>query len=794
MDEQEVNVGQTFDDVVSYFRSRKGKYVVNSIIGLIFVTSLYLFSRVNYELFHSITAMIVIFITASVFLIIWNGRHQLDNQYYLFIGIAFLFFAFFNFLHMLGNKGMGVFPGFDNLGPTFYIIGGYILGISFLVAPIFLKRRLWTALVFAVYALLSTVILLSIFFWKNFPATYIEGSGLTRFKIISDYVVVVLLIGAIGLLWLNRKAFDAKIWRLLVSSLIVSILTGLEFTLYSDPFGIINAGGHFLQIAAYYLVFLAFIDTGLVRPQELLFRNLTQSNMAVMKLNARLAKVNSDLNASMAELNEKDLKLGESERKASSLIQYAPAAIFEMDIHERKFTIVNEALCQLCGYSRDELYTMDPLSLLDEMDGQAFFERVMTQMAGARPKEDFECKVRKKDGSAIYVALNFTSVDAAAGTALVIAHDINAARLHEDQLRESEQRFRTLSDTSPIGVSVASHDGIILYTNHTYDNLLGYEHEELIGTRAVNLYWNPEERAAWVSKVQSDGSIRNAELQLKSKDNKPVWVLINAAPISYGGAPALMGTALDISDRRKADDELKRNTAALEISNQELESFAYSLTHDLRAPLRALDGFSQAILDDYGDKLDATGNEFLARIRLAAQNMAQITEDMLKLSKVIRSDLHWEQVNLSDMVAEICEGLHNSEPERKMAIKIAPDVIVQGDPSLLHVALYNLVENAWKFSAKSAQAAIEFATSRDGGSDIYMLKDNGIGFDMKYADKLFQPFQRLHAYADYPGHGIGLATVQRVINRHGGKIWLNSEKGQGTTIYFTLGNSQGGQT
>jgi len=789
MNEIEWNPDQPFSEVGnSYYRNSKRKYLINSIIGIALMISLYVMSYNNYSLFHSITDMIIVLIAASVFIIIWIGRHRLDNHFYLFIGIAFLFYALFNFLHLIGNKGMGVFPEFGNLGPTFYIISRYILSISFLLAPIFLKKKLNVILVFIIYALVSTVFLLSIFYWQNFPVSYIEGVGLTRFKIISDYVAAVLLIGAVGLLLHNRSSFDARVLRLILFSLIGSIITGIAFTLYSDPFGIINAMGHFLQIAAFYLVFLAFVDTGLAKPQDLLYRNLKQSNMAILQLNTELAKVNSDLIDKIAELKKKDLALKESEAQANSLIKYAPTAIFEFDIKMMRFSSVNEAMCRMCGYSREELYDLNPMSLLSEDDSQVLLDSIKLQRAGEATQEAIECKVRKKDGSTIYVALKFSFVDDSSETVFVIGHDITARRIYEDQLRESEERFRTLSDTSPVGVKVTSYEGVIIYANHTFEALLGYDHAWLIGSKETDLYWVPEDRNNWINQLKNNGFIRNIELRLKRKDGMPVWVLVNASLISYGGTPAIMETMQDISDRKTADEELKRYAAELEVSNKELETFAYALSHDLRAPLRVMDGFSQVILDDYGDNLDATGSEYLSRIRGAAQSMAQIIDDMLKLSKVIRNDLSWETVNLSDMASAIVKGLSEQEPERKTAIKIAPDIIARGDPSLLHIALFNLIENAWKFSADSPQVEIEFSKVQQDDSVIYFIKDNGIGFDMQYADKLFMPFQRFQTKTDYPGHGIGLATVQRVISRHVGKIWAESEQGKGTTFYFTLGN------
>lgn len=263
------------------------------------------------------------------------------------------------------------------------------------------------------------------------------------------------------------------------------------------------------------------------------------------------------------------------------------------------------------------------------------------------------------------------------------------------------------------------------------------------------------------------------------------WYMISVYPHADG----ITVYCSDISERKQIERSLKERTIELEESNKELEAFAYSISHDLRAPLRTLDGFSQAILEDYKDILDKTGRDYLQRIRNATQKMSNITEGMLKLSEVIRYEPHWESVSISDMVTMIVQDLKEKDPERDVEFFIAQNVSTRSDPSLLNIALYNLLENAWKFSSKSQRAKIEFNVINVDNEKIYFVKDNGIGFDMKYAQNLYQPFQRLHTDNDFSGHGIGLATVQRVIRRHGGKIWAESEIGKGTTFYFTLGDS-----
>ncbi|HEX9046918.1 MAG TPA: ATP-binding protein [Verrucomicrobiae bacterium] len=240
----------------------------------------------------------------------------------------------------------------------------------------------------------------------------------------------------------------------------------------------------------------------------------------------------------------------------------------------------------------------------------------------------------------------------------------------------------------------------------------------------------------------------------------------------------------------QADLELRvqQRTAQLEAANQELESFSYSVSHDLRAPLRAIDGFTRIFLDDYGSRLDATGQDHLHRVRAAAERMAQLIEDLLKLSRITRSELHREAVNLSGLAADIAAELQKADPGRRATFTIQPGLSAQGDARLLQIALENLFGNAWKFTNFKPEARIEFGQMEHQGQNCFFIRDNGAGFDMAYAEKLFGAFQRLHRPSDFPGTGIGLATVQRIIHRHGGIIHAEAAVDRGATFYFTLPN------
>ena len=279
---------------------------------------------------------------------------------------------------------------------------------------------------------------------------------------------------------------------------------------------------------------------------------------------------------------------------------------------------------------------------------------------------------------------------------------------------------------------------------------------------------------------------QTTELRVLTRDGGEIWVLAHAVRTQYQGRLAALISLRDITKRKEAEQEIRRLNTELEQRIRELESFTYSVSHDLRAPLRSITGFSQALLEDYADKLDAQGKDYLNRVGAASLRLGQLTDDLLNLSRVTRGEMRHDTVNLSEMAQAVFTELKERQPERHVDLVVAEGMAARGDAHLLRIALDNLLGNAWKFTQKRPQPRIEFGVTQYDGQTAYFVRDNGAGFDMAYIEKLFLPFQRLHTITEFEGTGIGLATVQRILCRHGGHAWAEGAVDQGATFYFTL--------
>lgn len=373
-----------------------------------------------------------------------------------------------------------------------------------------------------------------------------------------------------------------------------------------------------------------------------------------------------------------------------------------------------------------------------------------------------------------------------------------------DALRQSAQRLSLHFYQTPLGVIEWDLEFRVTRWNPAAERIFGFTEEEARGRTAAELIVpaavRPHVDRVWRALLERKGGTRSTNENV-TKDGRTIVCEWYNTPLvdATGQVIGVTSQVEDITKERQAAEEIRQlnaaleqrvreRTAELEAANKELEAFSYSVSHDLRAPLRAIDAFSHALLEDCGAQLNETGHAHLQRVFAATQRMARLIDALLKLSRVARAELNKEDLNLSELARRVVDELRQAQPDRSVEVVIAPEMRARADAALLTVVLENLLGNAWKFTGKTAAPRIEFGqTTAADGTAVYFVRDNGAGFDMAQVGKLFGAFQRLHNASEFPGEGIGLATVQRIIQRHRGRVWAEGSPGQGATFYFTLG-------
>jgi PAS domain S-box-containing protein len=494
--------------------------------------------------------------------------------------------------------------------------------------------------------------------------------------------------------------------------------------------------------------------------------------------------------------------LEQSEQRYRMLFEACPLPIFVRDNVTFRFLAANDAAVRLYGYSRAEFLQMSSLDIRPEEDREQYVDELRS-----RDPSLTHVSVRKhvtKQGRVMEVEATVCPfIYEGHPTTLAVMNDITERRKAEAALARERSLLRLVIDNVPDNIYVKDRELRYLLVNEAGVAVRGLSGEaDLIGRTAFDFY-PPDVAAQFDAEdktvIETGTPIVDRQRHEVTLSGERKWYMGTKVPLrdEDGSIIGVVGVGRDITELkrsaeviRKLNTELEQRvierTAQLEAANKELESFAYSVSHDLRAPLRSIDGFSQALLEDYQDELDKTGKEYLKRVLNASQRMASLIDDLLALSRITRSEMQREPVDLSSLAREIVAELRKEEPQRKVEVQIAPRLKADADANLMRIALQNLLQNAWKFTGRTSSARIEFGSEKQSGMRVFYVRDNGVGFDMDYVERLFGAFQRLHKDTDFPGTGIGLATVRRIVRRHGGEIWAEGTVGAGATFYFTL--------
>jgi PAS domain S-box-containing protein len=519
---------------------------------------------------------------------------------------------------------------------------------------------------------------------------------------------------------------------------------------------------------------------------------------------ASLVKVFAARAAAELERIRAEAELRRSSERFSSVFAVSPSPTVVSSLAEGRYADVNPAFERTFGWRREEVVGKSALDIgiWPSAEERA---RWIEELQRNRRSRDFETVLLAKSGEAHLVLLSAEVIELDGVPHLVaFAHDETLRRRAEDAKRTALERFEAIFQNTP-NVAIQGYDarGIVMHWNRASETLYGISAAEAVGRPLQSLLHTPEtarEFEAVVAGICASGQPSEpGEWPIPLRDGREIWVLSTMFPVySEGVIAEIFCMDVDITELKRANESVRRlnveleervgaRTAELAELNRELEAFSYSVSHDLRAPLRSIEGFGRLLAQEYAGRLDAAGQDYVERMCRGAKRLAQLIDDLLELTRIDRAEIKPVDIDLSALAGEIVEELRHGAPQRLIEIAISPGLTARGDPQLMRVALQNLIENAWKYSGKTDSPRIAFGCSEVDGERVYHVRDNGAGFDMKFANKLFVPFQRLHSVQEFEGSGIGLASVSRVIKRHNGRIWAEGAVGRGATFHFTLG-------
>lgn len=616
--------------------SRRSPVVLAALFfGTLLATSMY-----SYLFFHSLVEVTISVVALGVFVIAWTSRPYMENNYLMLLGVMYLFVGPIGLIHLLAYKGMGVFPGDSaNLPTQLWILSRYIIAFSLVAAPLLISRKLDWGLVIASYAAVTSIGLAAIFLGV-FPTAFVDDSGLTQFKIWSEYLISALFIASIYLLYRKRDVFTTGIFGLLVTSTSFAVVGELLFTLYNDPYGLPNLLGHLSILASFLLIFIAIVRNGIVQPYATIFRSLKMSESSLR--------------------SERDF--------AEAIITSAQGIIMVVDLRGRILR-VNPFMEEVSGWKQEELASREWAEALVPKDEAEMGRSVVSEILDRSIRTAFSGSILTKNG----------------------------------EIREVEWRLKLLEGAHDLPEG-------ILFIGH------------------------------------------------------------------------------DFTEERRLERALAERAKDLARSNSELDHFAYVASHDLQEPLRMVTSYLGLLERKYGDRLDDDAKLYVHYAVDGSMRMRDLIRDMLAYSRVESGGGEFAEVDMNEAMATALKNLDHSIKANRARIEVGNLPTIMADRTQMTQLLQNLVGNALKYHGNEGPMVL-VRSSEGPNSWTFSVKDNGIGIAPEHYERIFQMFQRLHTKDEYEGTGIGLAIAKRIVERHGGSIWVESDRGKGSTFSFTIPKS-----